>query len=131
MRGDGGALDHYGPEALPGLRTVPCSGGCGNHVVTYEATGVCDKCRRPTTSPGGDSWYRQGGVEPVDFILSNNLPHWKGAAIAYVFRAGLKEKKTPKGPGYAEPPLRAGETEDIEKAIWWLNKRLEQIRGAD
>jgi hypothetical protein len=80
------------------------------------------------TSPGGDSWYRQGGVEPVDFILSNNLPHWKGAVIAYVFRAGRKPD------GYFEPNSASkgmGEVQDIEKAIWWLNKRLEQIRGKE
>jgi hypothetical protein len=82
------------------------------------------------TSPGGDSWYRQGGVEPVDFILSNNLPHWKGAVIAYVFRAGVKNKVVPAWTGDMLPTAKLGEIEDIEKAIWWLNKRLEQIRGA-
>jgi len=62
-------------------------------------------------SPGGDAHYRQGGIEPVDFILSNNLPAWKAMAIKYVFRAGKK----------------GDERVDIEKAIWWLQERLKRL----
>jgi hypothetical protein len=60
-------------------------------------------------APGGDEHYRQGDVQPVDLTL--DLPHWKGQAIKYVYRAGLK----------------GDEREDIEKAIWFLNKRLERL----
>ena len=63
---------------------------------------------------GGGEWYQQGGIEPVDFILSNNLSGWKSAVIEYVFRAGVKGGRTQ-------------EVADIEKAIWWLKQRLAQI----
>jgi hypothetical protein len=79
-----------------------------------------------TTSPGGDSWYRQGGVQPVDFILSNNLPHWKGTVIQYVFRAGLKAK-----PDAIGASSLANEMEDVKKAIWWLEKHLEHLQKVE
>lgn len=61
-------------------------------------------------APGGDTHYRQSGdVQPIDLTL--DLPHWKGQAIKYVYRAGLK----------------GDEREDIEKAIWFLDKRLDKL----
>jgi len=62
-------------------------------------------------SPGGDDHYRQGGIEPVDFILTNFPDGYKPIVIAYVFRAGKK----------------GSEAEDIQKAIWWLEQRLALI----
>jgi hypothetical protein len=80
--------------------------------------------REREPSPGGDSWYLQGGIEPADFILSNDLPAYKGLAIKYIFRAGWKQ---PEGHALASA---AGEIEDIKKAIYWLTKRLKQLEGA-
>ena len=69
------------------------------------------------TAPGGDSHYRQGGIQPADFIASNHLPAWKGLAIKYIFRAGCKSAG---GKGALESAR-----EDIAKAMWWLEKGLE------
>lgn len=69
-------------------------------------------------SPGGDSWYRQGGPEPADFCIANDLPGWKTAAIEYIFRAGHKNRQGGNN-----------EIEDIEKAMFWLERRLKHLRG--
>ena len=68
-------------------------------------------------APGGDGHYRQGGVQPADFIASNHLPGWKALAIKYIFRAGHKYTED-------QDPLEATK-EDIAKAIWWLEKGIE------
>jgi hypothetical protein len=72
--------------------------------------------RERIPGPGGDSHYLRGGIEPVDFILTNFPEGYKVPVMEYVFRAGKK----------ADVP----EAVDIQKAIWWLNKRLKQLEGA-
>lgn len=60
------------------------------------------------------SYYTEGKIETVDFIMDKQLNFCKGNAIKYIVRAGKKHKKT--------------EIEDLKKAIIYLNfeiKRLE------
>jgi hypothetical protein len=116
MSRDGGAIGQCACGFVFRSKDVgkPCS-GCRTELQPIRPTDTFSP--PPEPSPGGDSWYRQGGVEPVDFLLTNFPEGYKVPAIEYIFRAGNK-------PGVPEAL-------DIEKAMFWLNKRLEQLRGAD
>ena len=56
------------------------------------------------------SHYADGNIEVIDFIEDKNLGFHLGNAIKYICRAGKKDKEKTK--------------EDIEKAIWYLNRFL-------
>lgn len=57
--------------------------------------------------------YCDGGIETIDFIEAKKLDYHLGNAVKYISRAGKK--------------LDA--VEDIEKAIWYLNRWLEKHKG--
>ncbi len=60
------------------------------------------------------SHYTTGSIETIDFIQDKNLNFCRGNAVKYIVRAGLKDpKKT---------------VEDLEKAIWYINAEIKQIR---
>ena len=44
-----------------------------------------------------------------------------GSAIKYLWRAGLKED--------ADKTPREKEIEDLEKAVWFIQDRIEELRG--
>ncbi len=57
------------------------------------------------------SYYTTGKIEVIDFIEDQNLPFHLGNAIKYICRAGKKD------PAKTE--------EDLQKAIWYLNRYIE------
>lgn len=59
------------------------------------------------------SYYERFEIEPVTFIMMNNLPFWAGNVVKYICRAPYKHKT---------------EEEDIKKAIRYCEMRLEEIR---
>lgn len=61
------------------------------------------------------SHYNNGKIEVIDFIEDKNLNFHRGNAIKYISRAGLKNKDT--------------EIEDLEKAIWYLQREISRIKG--
>ncbi len=61
------------------------------------------------------SHYNQGGFELADVIDAFKLDRWSAQAAQYVFRAPHKD-------------AGARELEDIEKAIWFLQRRAKQLR---
>ena len=58
--------------------------------------------------------YNQGGIEVIDAIEAWRLGFHLGSAIKYIARAGVKSQDT--------------EREDIEKAIWYLQRYLDKAR---
>lgn len=59
--------------------------------------------------------YKEGfsnGAEPID--IAENLSFNKGSAMKYLARAGKK-------PG-------ADEIQDLEKALWYINREIERIK---
>lgn len=63
------------------------------------------------------SHYNQGKIEVIEFIEDQNLGMHLGNAIKYISRAGKKNpEKT---------------TEDLKKAIWYINRFLEIQKPAD
>lgn len=65
-----------------------------------------DSLADPVNSP---AHYTAGGIETIDFIEAKGLGYHLGNAVKYISRAG---HKTPDA------------TEDIRKAIWYLERYL-------
>lgn len=59
------------------------------------------------------SHYNQGTIEVIDAIEDWNLNFCLGNAIKYIVRCAYKGHKK----------------EDLEKAIWYLNRELEKEEG--
>ena len=60
-------------------------------------------------------------IECIDVI--RDMPSWKGNAIKYLWRAGLKS-----GADLSETEKTI---EDLEKAIWYIKDKIEMIKGLD
>ncbi len=60
------------------------------------------------------SHYTDGKIEVIDFIEDKKLGFHLGNAVKYISRAGKKD------PGK--------EIEDLEKAVWYVNRRIEQLK---
>ena len=56
-------------------------------------------------------------IECIDVI--RNMPSWKGCAIKYLWRAGLKSD--------ASLSDKEKEIEDLRKAVWYINDRIEKL----
>lgn len=61
----------------------------------------------PVNSP---KHYTSGNIEVIDFIEDKKLGFNLGNAIKYIARAGKKDPATKK--------------QDLEKAIWYLNREI-------
>lgn len=58
-------------------------------------------------------------IECIDVI--RNMPAWKGNAIKYLWRAGLKKD--------ASLSDTEKEIEDLNKAIWYIEDRIKQLKN--
>lgn len=93
----------------PGVRSQMCMQGMKLDTSTGKVTG-CDNYESKVDHPS----YYQGKIEVIDFIEDKQLGFHLGNAIKYIARAG---KKTPDA------------KEDIEKAIWYLERYIQTIEG--
>ena len=57
-------------------------------------------------------------IECIDVI--RNMPSWKGNAIKYLWREGLKED--------AELDIKQKTIQDLEKAIWYIKDRIKELK---
>lgn len=74
---------------------------------------------KPIMIIGDESGLTQRvGIECIDVIRA--MPFWKGNAIKYLWRAGLK---TEEGKSDKEK-----EIEDLEKAIWYITDRIAYLK---
>lgn len=62
------------------------------------------------------SHYTDGGIETIDFIEAKQLDYYTGNAVKYISRAGKKDPSK--------------EVQDLEKAIWYLKRKVEQLKAA-
>lgn len=62
------------------------------------------------------SYYTDGNIEVIDFIEDKNLGYHLGNAVKYISRAGKKSKDT--------------EIQDLNKAVWYINRRIEKLEEA-
>ncbi len=63
------------------------------------------------------SHYTDGKIEVIDYIEDKQLGFCLGNAIKYISRAGKKNKDK--------------EVEDLQKAIWYINRRIKELKGDD
>ena len=59
------------------------------------------------------SHYTDGKIEVIDFIEDKGLGFCLGNAVIYISRAG---KKNPEK-----------EIEDLKKAVWYINRRIQEL----
>lgn len=59
------------------------------------------------------SHYTDGKIEVIDYIEDKGLDFCLGNAVKYISRAGRKDQSK--------------EVEDLQKAIWYINRKIEQI----
>lgn len=67
--------------------------------------------------------YARWAIEPITFIMKNDMEYWRGNVIKYASRAGYKAKE-----GLAQ---EEAEIEDLRKAIRYCEFRINQILGKD
>ena len=60
------------------------------------------------------SHYCQGKIECIDFIQDKKMNFCRGNAVKYIVRAGLKDP--------------AKEIEDLEKAVFYLNREIATLK---
>ena len=63
------------------------------------------------------SYYNNGKVEVIDAIEAWGLNFHRGNAVKYIARAGKKNI--------------ANEVEDLEKAVWYINREIERLKKED
>lgn len=85
------------------------------HCQTCASKG-CPKRQRlgveydPVNNP---AHYTDGKIEVIEFIEDKNLGFCLGNAVKYISRAGKKDPKK--------------EIEDLNKAIWYINRRIKEL----
>ncbi len=82
----------------------------GHEEYMKQAMAQSDAIRNP-------KHYERYAIEPVSFIMNNELPFWMGNVIKYIMRAGYKSN--------------TDEITDLEKAKRYIDMRINQLRGQD
>lgn len=59
------------------------------------------------------SYYTDGKIEVIDYIKDKGLDFCLGNAVKYISRAGKKDPEK--------------EIEDLRKAAWYINRRIEEL----
>lgn len=59
------------------------------------------------------SYYTDGKIEVIDYIKDKGLGFCLGNAVKYISRAGKKDPEK--------------EIEDLRKAAWYINRRIEEL----
>lgn len=67
----------------------------------------------PVNHPG----HYTEGIEVIDYIESKNFPYHIGNAVKYLSRAGRKDP--------------AKTVEDLQKAVWYINRYIKLLEGKD
>lgn len=61
------------------------------------------------------SHYTDGRIEVIDFIEDKKLNYHRGNALKYLCRAGKKDP--------------AKEVEDLQKAVWYINREIQRLEA--
>lgn len=67
--------------------------------------------------------YARWVIEPITYIMKNNMEFWRGNIIKYASRAGYKL--------YEGMSADQSEIVDLEKVIRYAEMRINQIRGEE
>ena len=91
---------HYAYNARSGEYDIPVE-----YMMTEE-----EKAGDPVNHP---SHYTAGKIEVIEFLEDQNLPFHLANALKYICRAGKKNPdKT---------------VEDLEKAVWYINRYIDHV----
>ena len=106
--------------ARPNYKCNTC--GCLFETASGEHRQFCYVCRSDDAQPAKDgvnhpAYYNQGKIEVIEFIEDQGFGEGfcKGNAIKYIARAGKKDPSK--------------EVEDLEKAVWYTRRAIEQIKA--
>lgn len=69
------------------------------------------------------SHYTDSKIEVIDYIEDKNLGFCLGNAIKYISRAGKKQD--------SDKTVREKEIEDLQKAIWYINRRIFELENVE
>ena len=61
------------------------------------------------------NWYADSNIEVIDYIEDKGFGYHLGNAIKYISRAGKKDPSK--------------ETEDLRKAVWYIERYIQLIEG--
>lgn len=67
--------------------------------------------------------YARWVIEPITYIMKNDMEFWRGNIIKYASRAGYKL--------YEDKNASASEIVDLEKVIRYAEMRINQIKGEE
>lgn len=70
----------------------------------------------PADDPVDHPAHYTDGIEVIDYIESKNFCYHIGNAVKYLSRAGKKDPSK--------------EIEDLQKAVWYINRRIRQLEEA-
>ena len=102
-------------RGLPKLDKIPCTCVATDSRNTRctlftEAPEKHDAVQHP-------SWYCDGGIETLDYIMAKKLDFLLGQVCKYISRAGKKDP--------------AKEIEDLKKARFYLDWKINLLKGKD
>jgi len=82
----------------------------------WQKDSLSNEFLKPKDDPvNHPSHYTDGKIEVIDFIEDKNLGFHLGNAVKYISRAGKKDPNK--------------EIEDLEKAVWYVNRRIEFLKS--
>jgi hypothetical protein len=67
------------------------------------------------------SHYTRWKIEPITYIMRNNMEFWRGNIIKYASRAGFKQ--------YPNADKTQSEITDLKKVIRYAEMRINQLKG--
>tara|TARA_R110000851_G_scaffold26864_2_gene75758 strand:+ start:392 stop:640 length:249 start_codon:yes stop_codon:yes gene_type:complete len=67
--------------------------------------------------------YTRWSVEPIVFIMENDIEFWRGNIIKYTMRAGFKR--------YDNQDQISSEITDLRKVIRYSEMRINQLEGRE
>ena len=108
---------HYGYNAKTGEYDIPLEEEDTVKEVTVFPGDTLKGMRHGENDPvNHPSHYTSGKIEVIDFLEDQNLPFHLANALKYICRAGKKNpEKT---------------AEDLEKAVWYLNRYISHVLKA-
>ena len=62
-------------------------------------------------------YFADSGIEVIDAIEAWNLNFSRGTAVNYIARAGIKNPDK--------------EIEDLEKAVWYINREIKRLQDGE
>jgi len=87
-----------------------------NNLSALELCGIRRRPKGKTTDEvNSPSHYTDGNIEVIDFLEDKSLDYHLGNVVKYVCRAGKKDP--------------AKEVQDLEKAAWYLNRKITNLKN--